>query len=67
MSSERGVRIPPVGSRRFSEQGLSAQGQSGPKPRQRCVGDGQQVKIPVLEIDVRVRHSRVRIGKPGGW
>ena len=50
MSSERGVRIPLVESRRFPEQGLSAQGQSGPKPRLRDVGEGQQVKIPVLEI-----------------
>ena len=49
MSSEKGVGIPLVESRRFPEGGLSAQGQSGPKPRPKGVGDGQQVQIPVLE------------------
>ena len=48
MSSEKGVRIPLVDSRRFPGEGLSPQGQSGPKPRPMGVGDGQQVKIPVL-------------------
>ena len=48
MSSERYVRIIPVESLRFPEEGSSAQGKSGPKPRLKSVGDGQQVEIPVL-------------------
>ena len=47
MSSERQVRILPVESLRFPEEGSSAQGKSGPKPRPKGVGDGQQVEIPV--------------------
>ena len=47
MSSERGVRIPSTESPRFPEEGSSTQGQSGPKPRAKAVGDGQQVEIPV--------------------
>ena len=46
MSSERGVRIPPAEYLRFPEEGSSSQGKSGPKPRARAVGDGQQVEIP---------------------
>ena len=52
MSSERGVRIFPVESLRFPEEGSSAQGKSGPKPRAKAVGDGQQVEIPVPPISV---------------
>ena len=48
MSSERGVRISPIESLRIPEEGSSTQGKSGPKLRQKCVGDGQQVIIPVL-------------------
>ena len=47
MSSERRVRIPPPENPRFPEEGSSAQGQSGPKPRAKAVGDGQLVEIPV--------------------
>ena len=47
MSSERQVRILPAENLRFPGEGSSAQGQSGPKPRTRVVGDGQLVKIPV--------------------
>ena len=47
MSSERRVRIPPAENLRFPEEGSSSQGKSGPKPRARAVGDGQQVEIPV--------------------
>ena len=47
MSSERRVRIPSTECLRFPEEGSSAQGQSGPKPRPKGVGDGQQVDIPV--------------------
>ena len=47
MSSERQVRILSAENLRFPEEGSSAQGKSGPKPRARAVGDGQQVEIPV--------------------
>ena len=47
MSSESQVRILTVESPRFPEEGSSAQGKSGPKPRAKAVGDGQQVEIPV--------------------
>ena len=46
MSSERQVRILPAENLRFPEEGSSSQGQSGPKPRPKGVGDGQQVDIP---------------------
>ena len=48
MSSESKVRIFAVESLRFPEEGSSSQGKSGPKPRPKGVGDGQQVEIPVL-------------------
>ena len=48
MSSERMVRNHSVESLRFPGEGLSSQGKSGPKPRAKAVGDGQQVDIPVL-------------------
>ena len=47
MSSVRRVRIPSAENLRFPEEGSSSQGQSGPKPRAKAVGDGQQVEIPV--------------------
>ena len=47
------MRISPVESLRIPEEGSSTQGKSGPKPRLRSVGDGQQVEIPVLEVSVR--------------
>jgi hypothetical protein len=47
MSSERVVRIYPVENLRFPEEGSSAQGKSGPKPRAKAVGDGQSVEIPI--------------------
>ena len=47
MSSESKVRIFAVESLRFPEEGSSSQGKSGPKPRAKAVGDGQQVEIPV--------------------
>ena len=52
MSSERKVRILPAENLRVPEEGSSAQGKSGPKPRAKAVGDGQQVKIPVLPMIV---------------
>ena len=47
MSSVRQVRILSAENLRFPEEGSSTQGQSGPKPRAKAVGDGQQVEIPV--------------------
>ena len=47
MSSERQVRILSAENLRIPEEGASAQGKSGPKPRAKAVGDGQQVEIPV--------------------
>ena len=47
ISSESGVRISAVESLRIPEEGSSTQGKSGPKPRAKAVGDGQQVEIPV--------------------
>ena len=44
------MRILSTESLRIPEQGSSAQGQSGPKPRPNGVGDGQQVDIPVPPI-----------------
>ena len=41
------VRIFVAASLRFPEEGSSAQGKSGPKPRLRSVGDGQRVESPV--------------------
>ena len=43
MSSESGARNSAVESLRFPGEGSSAQGKSGPKPRPKGVGDGQQV------------------------
>ena len=48
MSSESEVRIFTIESLRFPGEGSSSQGKSGPKPRPKGVGDGQQVEIPVL-------------------
>ena len=47
MSSERQVRILSAENLRIPEEGSSAQGKSGPKPRAKAVGDGQLVEIPV--------------------
>ena len=45
------MRNSPVENLRFPGEGSSAQGKSGPKPRTKVVGDGQQVDIPVLPND----------------
>ena len=47
MSSESKVRILAAENLMIPEEGSSAQGKSGPKPRARAVGDGQLVEIPV--------------------
>ena len=41
--AKRDVRIISVETLRIPEQGSSTQGKSGPKPRPKGVGDGQQV------------------------
>ena len=46
MSSETCARNAGVESPRFPGEGSSTQGKSGPKPRAKAVGDGQQVEIP---------------------
>ena len=48
ISSESGARNSAVESLRFPGEGSSARGKSGPKPRLKSVGDGQQVDIPAL-------------------
>ena len=45
-SSETGVGIPRAESPRFPGEGSSTQGQPGPKPRARAVGEGRQADIP---------------------
>ncbi len=47
MSSESEARTLTVERARFPGEGQSSQGKSGPKPRAKAVGDGQQVDIPV--------------------
>lgn len=42
----------PAASLRFPEEGSSAQGKPGPKPRPDGVGDGQLVDIPVPPLTV---------------
>ena len=50
ISSESKVRIFTVENPRVPGEGSSSQGKSGPKPRPKGVGDGQQVEIPVLPL-----------------
>ena len=61
MSSVRQVRILPAENLRFPEEGSSTQGKSGPKPRAKAVGDGQQVEIPVPPSLVRTKGGHRRI------
>ena len=56
MSSVRQVRILSAENLRFPEEGSSSQGRSGPKPRPKGVGDGQQVNIPVQVKVVNSSH-----------
>ena len=51
MSSASHARNMAVESPRFPGEGSSAQGKSGPKPRTKVVGDGQQVEIPAPPKD----------------
>ena len=63
MSSEKRVKSPLAESPRFPAQRSSAQGESAPKVRQRCVADGKQVNIPVLTYIAM--WGRRRLGHPG--
>ena len=56
------VRILHVENLRIPEEGSSAQGKSGPKPRPKGVGDGQSVEIPIPPINVIER-----CGDTGGY
>ena len=56
MSSESEVRIFAVESLSFPEEGSSAQGKSGPKPRAKAVGDGQSVELPI-PLNIRLREA----------
>ena len=47
------MRILVVENLRIPEEGSSAQGKSGPKPRPKGVGDGQSVEIPIPPINVK--------------
>jgi hypothetical protein len=67
------VRIPSAVSLRVPEEGSSAQGKSGPKPRPKGVGDGQQVEIPVPPDSVctmggrrRVENRAIGCARPSG-
>ena len=67
MSSVRQVGILPAENPRFPEEGSSPQGQSGPKPRAKAVGDGQQVEIPVPPKAVRAKRGHRRISRARRW
>ena len=56
------MKVPFAGSPRFPAQRSSAQGESAPKVRQRCVADGKQVNIPVLILNAM--WGRRRLGQP---
>ena len=62
MSSESEVRILTVESLRFPGEGLSSQGESGPKPSPKGVGDDKLVDIPVppiIDKEPMQGHSRI--------
>ena len=50
VSNVREVKIFPTDRPRIPGSSSSSLGESGPKARQKCVVDGQQVYIPVLHI-----------------
>ena len=52
ISSESKVRNFAAERLRFPGEGSSTQGKSGPKPRPKGVGDGQQVDIPAPAVRV---------------
>ena len=57
------MKGPVAESPRFPAQRSSAQGESAPKARQRCVADGKQVNIPVPIVSAM--WGRILIGHPG--
>src|SRR3569832_1826379 len=59
----KGVKSPLAENPRFPAQRSSAQGESAPKVRQRCVADGKRVKIPVLSFTAM--WGRRWLGEPG--
>src|SRR5579872_6924171 len=59
------VKSPHAGSLRFPAQRSSAQGESVPKVRQKCVTDGKQVNIPVLILFSDGRTEKAR--SAGCW
>ena len=63
MSSVKGVKSSLAESPRFPAPRSSAQGESAPKARQKCVVDGKQVNIPVPIPDAM--WGRRRLGAPG--
>ena len=60
------MRIFTVESLRIPGEGSSAQGKSGPKPRPRGVGDGEQVENPVLPSYDREKQGSRKITQPSG-
>ncbi len=57
------VRTPHAGSLRFPELRQSSQGESGPKPRLRSVGDGHAVHIRQPPIPSKPLHARESLGE----
>src|SRR5690606_3407254 len=64
----KGAKSPLAVSPRFPAQRSSAQGESAPKARQICVGDGKLVNIPAPSGAVmggRIAKGRRGVGRPG--
>jgi hypothetical protein len=51
------VKIPFTDNLRVPDQRSSDQGQSGPKPRPKGVGDGKRVNIPVPLTNAKLRRD----------
>ena len=66
-SSEKRVRNVFAVNLRFPGQRYSSQGQSGPKPRPKGVGDGQLVNIPTPPKTIQGGGGRGRIGLTERW
>ena len=66
-SSEKRVRNVFAVNLRFPGQRYSSQGQSGPKPRPKGVGDGQLVNIPTPPKTIQGSGGRGRIGLTERW
>jgi len=62
------VKSPFAENPRFPAQRSSAQGESAPKARQRCVVDGKRVNIPAPIVDAmggRRKLTEPGVGYPG--